>query len=306
MGHRRCVRGAVPAVLGNRSLRRCATGPLGPAHGADLCQPDPRTAGGPRRYRAGLQRRRRGAAAGRADRQRGHPVRDIGSLGGTPPCGAPRPGRDHELGGHRGGRHRHLRRRQLHADAAGGLRGGGLGFCHSHFPGDRADPRRGMGGHRLSGRSIGSRRQCARRARLGLLCGSHRVATWCTHHCRHALGVRRAHRSSGTPHGFRYQHVAGPGAGARQRLPVRGDRGRGIVPGVHRHRLIPRNGLHPCLAPALRPRSHPRDGTRQRRRAAADRLEFVCTDRARCRVRTRAGRAGDQAVRRRRHADRCR
>ncbi|CPY35043.1 Uncharacterised protein [Mycobacteroides abscessus] len=215
VGHRRGVRGAVPAVFGDRSVRRCTAGPLGPARRPDLRQSATRPAGGPGGLRAGVQRRRCGAAAGRADSQRRHSLRDVGTVGGPAPRGTARSGRDHELGSHRRGRHRHLHRCQLHADAARRFRSRGLGFCHSYFPGDRADYGGGLGGIRLPRRPLGARRQRARRTWFGVLRGGHRMAARGAHHRRHTIGFRRAHRPGRAPHGVRCQHAAGPRPGTQ-------------------------------------------------------------------------------------------
>ena len=234
VGDRRRVRRAVPAVFAARPVRRRAAGPLGPAAGAGRRQPRPAGAGARRRRAAGRRRRRPAVLCRRADRQRLHPVRRLGTVGGAAARGAARAGGDDELGRHgdrrRGGRSwaptscwcragcsapataRRGRRSSSRSAVPAGVAG-----CSRAVRRPRARPRRHQardprlgrlrGGHRLAARR---RARCVRRPtrrrhpcpgwpRTGWCSASTRCWCWCM--VRHTdtasvagLGPRRAVR----------------------------------------------------------------------------------------------------------------
>ncbi len=120
VGDRRLIRGAVPAVLGARPVRGRAAGPLGSPAGARRRKPRQAAAGARCRRPVGRRYERSADPVRRVDRQRFHPIRLVGSVGGAAGRGAPGAGGHDELGGHGHRRSGGVPRRQLHAACRAG------------------------------------------------------------------------------------------------------------------------------------------------------------------------------------------
>ena len=155
-------------------------------------------------------------------------------------------GGDDELGGHRDRRGRGLPRRQLHAGAAVAVR-------HRRRRGRLGDLHR-VGARRHCAVAVGavqatrarSRRQRQGRARLGGLCGGHRLGVRHPHGGLRPDGRRHAVRAGRPPRRVRHQHAAGAGARQAHRdAGRRGARHRGGVPRRDGPRGVPRHVRHP-------------------------------------------------------------